>query len=272
MSQSGPKDIVATINYFAADGTTRQPGIFKKPVHGVPSEHARSMTIHDVRPIVGNFKLDANGFQFVKLPPKDTGRDFNAYEDETIANEYYLELAEIVKNLTGASTVHVFNHVLRQTADAPTGHPHVDYTGVPSHLEGTKAELRLPPPISALFNTSTRYAYINAWRPIRTIQRDPLALADALTVPASDYQLRARKFPSGVESGNYIMSHGSKEEMHRWYYMPEMSPEDLVVFKGYDTLQDEKGWRCPHTAVVVEGTAGLPPRESIECRAICFWE
>lgn len=113
---------------------------------------------------------------------------------------------------------------------------------------------------------------MNTWRPVKTVHRDPLALADATTVPASDYQLRARKFPSGVESGNYIMSHANNEEQHQWYYMHEMSPNDLVVFKGYDTKQDLPGWRCPHTAVVLEGTESLPPRESIECRAVCFWE
>lgn len=173
---------------------------------------------------------------------------------------------------TGANTVNVFNHFVRQNAGDPSGHPHVDYCGVPKLLEGTKEELRLPPHIVKLYDTSSRFCYVNTWRPIQTVKRDPLALADATTVPGSDYQLRARKFPSGVESGNYIMSHGSASEQHRWYYMPDMSPEDLVVFRGYDTKQDLPGWRCPHTAIVLEGTEHLPPRESIECRAVCFWE
>ncbi|TVY83763.1 Gibberellin cluster GA4 desaturase [Lachnellula suecica] len=261
--ESDRRDILADINYFAADGTTRQPGVFKKPVHGVRSEYARLMTIRNIRSIVDDFQINVNGFQFVRLPTKE--RDVT--DVELVKNEYYQELSDTVKSITGASTVHVFNHVLRQTTDAPSGHPHVDYCGVPELLEGTKQEIPLPPHISKLYGTSSRFCYVNTWRPLKTLNRDPLALADATTVPDSDYQLRARKFPSGIESGNYIMSHGSDVEQHRWYYMPGMSPDDMVVFKGYDTKQDLPGWRCPHTAIVLERTEHLPPRESIECRA-----
>jgi hypothetical protein len=92
---NGRWNVVSSINYFAADGTIRQPGTFKKPVHGVPAEHARSKTIRDVRPIVEHFKLDTNGFQFVKLPAKE--RDVK--NDEVIRNDYYLELSNVVKNV-----------------------------------------------------------------------------------------------------------------------------------------------------------------------------
>jgi hypothetical protein len=91
----GRKDVVADINYFAADGTTRQPGIFKKPTYGASTEYARSMMIHDIRPIVDDFKLDVNGFQFVKLPAKERSVEDN----KTIQQEYYTELEDIVKDL-----------------------------------------------------------------------------------------------------------------------------------------------------------------------------
>jgi hypothetical protein len=67
------------------------------------------------------------------------------------------------------------------------------------------------------------------------------------------------------------MSHKSEEEEHMWYYKSEMEPDDMVVFKGYDTKQDEQGWRCPHTAFVLPGSESEPPRESIEARVVCFW-
>ena len=183
--------------------------------------------------------------------------------------------------------MYVFNHVIRQHSDPseeggqdekgrwkiiPSGHPHVDYCGVPELMEGTKKEIVLPPAITKLYNTSSRFCFLGAWRPLKTLKKDPLAVADTTTVPASDYQLRARIFRSGIESGNYVMSHGSRDEQHRWYYMHEMQPNELVVFKGYDTKQDLPGWRCPHSAFVIPGTANLPPRESIESRIICFWD
>lgn len=66
----------------------------------------------------------------------------------------------------------------------------------------------------------------------------------------------------GLEGGAY----------HTWYYMSAMRENEMVVFKGFDTKQDLPGWRCPHTAFVLEGTEALPPRESIEVRAVCFWD
>lgn len=225
----------------------------------------------------------------------------------------------LLLNRTGATTIHIFNHCIRQCADPskqgsldplgrwqviPSGHPHVDYAGRPCDLRGTLQELQFPPPIAARFgfasssssssSSSTprpRFAFINAWRPLATVRRDPLAVADAATVPAEDYRIRAREFRrTGVRSGNYVLSHhhhhhhGGEEEEddgavghhhdhHQWYYMSGMREDEMVVFKGFDTKQDLPGWRCPHTAFVLdEGTKALPPRESIEVRAVCFWD
>lgn len=54
--------------------------------------------------------------------------------------------------------------------------------------------------------------------------------------------------------------------------MHEMQANEVVVFKGYDTKRDLPGWRCPHTAFVIPGTEDLPPRESIEARAVAIWD
>lgn len=196
--------------------------------------------------------------------------------------------ADIVPPSTGASTVHVFNHCIRQCNEAvskgkldfsgrwlaaASGHPHVDYAARPEDIQGTLEELNFPAEIARRFGSSSRFAFVNAWRPLRTVRRDPLAVADASTVPGSDYQIRARQFrQSGVRSGNYVMSHGGRKDQHAWYYMHEMHPDELVVFRNYDTKRDVPGWRCPHTAFEIPGTEDLPVRESIEIRAACFWD
>lgn len=126
------------------------------------------------------------------------------------------------------------------------------------------------------------------------MRRDPLPVANATTVPALDYRIRARELSrTGTRSGNYVLSHHGGEEreekrrkkgasweekeeevvgQHRWYYMSAMREDEMVIFKGIDTKQDLPGWRCRHTAFVLEGTEAFPPRESIEVRAVCFWE
>jgi hypothetical protein len=147
----------------------------------------------------------------------------------------------------------------------------VDYCGDLDFLEGTRQELNLPPDISLLYDASSRYSYLGAWRPLKTLRKDPLAVCDATTVPDSDYQLRLREFRSGVKSGNYVMSHAEEKQRHQWYYMSDMTPDEIVVFKGYDTDQSKPGWRCPHTAIKLPGTDHEPSRESIEARIVCFW-
>lgn len=275
-------DIVADVNYFPDLGTPISKSAWKTRYLGVGDDFTRSMHIHDVRIGDKTFKLDTHGFQFVTLQPRErvTGAD----DEETIRREYYPELEGLAKNLTGATTAYVFNHVVRAHSspsekgildsrgrwqDIPSGHPHVDYAGDPDSLRGTRAELNLPPKISSLFDTSSRFAFLGIWRPLKTVRKDPLAVCDATTVLDSDYQVRLREFSrTGIKSANYVLSH---REQHAWYYMSEMQPHEIIVFKGYDTKQDEAGWRCPHTAFVLPESEEQLPRESIEARVLCFW-
>lgn len=129
----------------------------------------------------------------------------------------------------------IFNHCIRQCSDAalkgrldslgrwqvaPSGHAHVDYAGRPKDLGGTLEELQLPRDITSRFENASRFSLVNAWRPLKTVLRDPLAVADATSVPASDYVIRERQFrPSGVRSANYVLRHHGEKDQHMWYYM-----------------------------------------------------
>ncbi|KAH7092263.1 hypothetical protein FB567DRAFT_516869 [Paraphoma chrysanthemicola] len=283
-SHSG--DVTADINYFPALGTPIPKSAWKTRYLGDRDGDTRSMVIRDVRMIDKTFGLDAHGFQYVHLPPKQ--RVTRDSDEDTIKREYYSELETIAKDLTGASTAHVFNHVIRAHSspnqkgiqdaygrwqDIPSGHPHVDYAGDPSAIAGTLQELNFPAPIAQLFSSSSRYCFLGAWRPLKMVTKDPLAVCDSTTVPDEDYQVRLREFSrTGIKSANYVLSHGAAEQKHEWWYMSEMQPDELVVFKGLDTKRDEPGWRCGHTAFRVEGTEGEEPRESIEARIVCFWD
>ncbi|KAI4695470.1 uncharacterized protein J4E84_002097 [Alternaria hordeiaustralica] len=295
-------DVIANINYFPATGIPIPKSEWKVKYLDDKDEYTRPMLIRDVRKANKTFDLDVNGFTFVTLPQKQRVDRHSSEED--VKREYYPELEEVVKKLTNASTVHIFNHVIRahtspsakgiqdalgRWQDIPSGHPHVDYAGSASALSGTLTELSLPPHINNLFTTSTRYAFLNCWRPLKTVRRDPLAVCDADTVPESDYQVRLREFSrTGNRSENYVISCGALEKQereeegggmeegigkgHEWWYMSGMQPWEMVVFKGLDSKREERGWRCPHTAFRVEGSEGEEARESIEARVVAFWE
>lgn len=165
------------------------------------------------------------------------------------------------------------NHSMQDPSlNGPAGHPHVDYCGSKELIKAIQESLPLPDELKAKFKTGSRYAFIGTWRPLKTIVKDPFALCDAATVPDSDYQLKTRVYPNGMLGANHIMGHGSEKEQHRWYYMNGMTTEEMVVFNGHDSKQDEPGFRCPHTGFLMPGTEDAPPRESIETRVVCFWD
>ena len=113
-----------------------------------------------------------------------------------------------------------------------------------------------------------RFAGINIWRAIRgPVKQLPLALCDAQSVQtgdlvASDLILRGRV------SETYKVAYNAS---HRWYYFPDMRPDEAIVIKCYDS--DESRARfTPHAAFNDPTTApDSPPRESIEVRAFAFF-
>lgn len=54
----------------------------------------------------------------------------------------------------------------------------------------------------------------------------------------------------------------------RWYYAPEMTSEEVLLIKGWDSLHDGRARFTPHTAFPLPNQEGAPAREGIEERTI----
>jgi hypothetical protein len=57
---------------------------------------------------------------------------------------------------------------------------------------------------------------------------------------------------------------------HRWYYFPNMTRDEVLVFMQYDSLRSAGG-RVPHASFHDRTFSGLPPRESIDIRALAYF-
>ena len=58
---------------------------------------------------------------------------------------------------------------------------------------------------------------------------------------------------------------------HRWYYVPEMRADEVLLLKCYDSKTDGRARFAPHTAFTDPTTPpDAAPRESIELRALVF--
>lgn len=116
-----------------------------------------------------------------------------------------------------------------------------------------------------------RFAIVQAWRPINKPVVDcPLAILDARSIKESDLEESTLVYPDR-EGYTYIVAPNAE---HKWYFVPEMHREEVMLFKVYDSQLDGRTRFGAHSAFdIVDAPAGAPPRESIEVRAlICFDE
>ena len=113
-----------------------------------------------------------------------------------------------------------------------------------------------------------RVQVINLWRPIRGPLRDsPLAMVDGTTVAPDDLVASDLIYPNR-RGETYSVKYNPN---HRWFYFPEMTADEALLLKCYDSLDDGRTRFGPHTAFTDPTTpVDAAPRESIELRALVF--
>ena len=233
------------------------------------SERQHPMEIRDGRPARKEFSLDDNGFVFVDH--NSAVKDF--FDPQQLESVYYPEVERLVKELSGAKRVVVFDHTLRSGDEAereaklvrePVLSAHNDYTewSGPQRVReimGDEAERLL----------RRRFAIVQVWRAIRKpIQANPLAILDARSLVPEDLLVAERRYPHRVGQ-TYRLKHNPN---HRWFYFPEMRRDEALVFKVYDSETDGRARFTPHTSFVDPATPpGSSPRQSIEARTMAFF-
>lgn len=112
-----------------------------------------------------------------------------------------------------------------------------------------------------------RVQIINVWRPIKTVECDPLAVADAHSVVEEDLVPIGLIYPT--RKGETLNVRHSPA--HRWYYKKGLTPEEVLLIKCFDSKVDGRARRVPHTAFVdPTSKPDAPSRESIEVRCLVF--
>lgn len=115
-----------------------------------------------------------------------------------------------------------------------------------------------------------RWKIINAWKPIKVVERDPLGLAVAGSVPDKDLISLKRYRPDGsLSESRYSVLAG---EGHEWYYVPQQLPDEMLLFTQYSDSPDRGvADRVAHCAFVLPDTEDKPIRESVEVRALVIF-
>lgn len=207
--------------------------------------------------------LDVEGFALAR---QASAIDFD--DEALIATIGRAQAGELVRAATGAARVIVFDHTQRKRApDAPrqpSTRVHVDYTAnsAPARVRdllGDEADALL----------QKRVAFVNVWRAIRHPAADwPLVLCDARTVGAQDLAATDIIYPDR-RGEIYGLLHNPAQ---RWFYYRNLALDEALLVKCYDSRTDVARF-TPHTAFENPLTPpSAPPRESIEFRAIAFFD
>jgi hypothetical protein len=255
--------------------TTTKPRVLMSANHAEANKRNgdfRSVPVEiaDARSLSEPPTLDGEGFALVKHL---TGvADF--YDSAAVEQVYYVEIAELLRRVTGAAEVHVFDHTLRVEDEAkrrihgtrlPVSVAHNDYTER-SALQRVRDVLA---PEMAERLLTGRFAIVNVWRSFgASPERFPLAAADGRTIPQTDY-VTVDLVYSDRTGEVYYTAHSSGQ---RWFYFSRMQPNEAMLFKCFDSARDGRTRYTAHTGFAnPHAPTQTPPRESIEVRTLLYF-
>jgi hypothetical protein len=255
--------------------TAEKPYVYAyTPPEGVPATNFKlkgeKVRIENARPLADQLDVDVQGFEIVRQ--KSGVRDF--WDEAQTLGVGHPETAELVKRITGAARVVVFDHTRRRRTPGvrdrtpgadrqPASRVHVDQT-----VESGAQRVRDVMGDEAEALLKGRAAIINVWRPVRNVARDwPLAFADARTVEAADLIASDLIFQHR-RGENYSVAYNPAQ---RWMYVPDLAPDEAILIKCWDSDPSVARF-TPHTAFDDPTTPpGTAPRESIEFRTFAFF-
>lgn len=227
--------------------------------------------VSDVSGEEDQYTLDSHGFQYCRRGSKEKA----FLDDARIEAEYYPECAQLLRDVTGARRVHVFNHKVRR---GPTHWHHlglqnlanrgpVTKTHVDQSYHGAELRLRWELPGEADELVRKRYQIINVWRPIQTILKDPVAVADARSVPDADL-VAADMTEDDYRGESWVVR---PNPAHRWYYKHRLGPDEALLIKCFDS-DEAVARRALHSAFEDPAYRDRESRQSIEVRCLVLYD
>ncbi|KAL2211720.1 methyltransferase CmcJ [Sarocladium strictum] len=236
-------------------------------------------SFHDIRSEAQSCSLDRQGVRVLRHP---TSLDLEAFRDRAqVESRYFDEVRHILRSVEGGyDKAFIFDWRLRDSTIPTPSNNELDMNDLTTWLrpsptvhvdQSTQAvvhriRLHLPEEAASLFKGRVRI--VNVWRPIEHAVEDyPLAFCDPCSVPDRDLvecdHIR-RKF-----KGATLYAHFN--EAHRWNYLGNHSPDEVLLLKMFDSDASVPAKRLPHASFRhPTATAQSRPRRSIEVRAMLF--
>lgn len=234
------------------------------------TQESRKVEVANGRFCQEKFSVGANGFELIKFASELT----NVRDIDAVRRIFRPEAEQILKRLTGASRVLMFNHIVRDSSEAPLG----DHFAAPrfchvGHDQATYESIirtcLSPGEADALLGR--RWAAYSMWKPMASVKNLPLAVCDARTVFEENLvpndQGADASVPLQQKSGLGV-TFNSKQ---RWYYFPDMTAEEALVLKIWDTDIDLPQWVAHSAFVDPTSKSDANPRVVLDGRFIAFY-
>jgi hypothetical protein len=267
------KRIEAPMNYLT-EGSEKPVNYMYTPPPGVPQRTGQygkyTIPLYDGRSVSQHLSLDTNGFMLTR---HETAVK-NFYDPDEVHTVYFPEIERLLKEVTGATKVVVFDHNVRCLTKAQKGEDgarepvkmaHNDYT----LRSGPQRVRDLLPAGEAERLLQHRFMEINVWRPIRgPVQANPLAVCDARSMTLQDFVAMDLKYQDRTGEVYAVAFNPN----HRWFYFPRMQRDEVLLLKGYDSMEDGRARFTAHSSFEDPTTPpDAPARESIEVRTLVFF-
>lgn len=250
--------------------------IDKNELQHIGSRH--EVVVHNARLLNPKPTLDSHGFQLVHAP-----HSFDLLDTDVVVNEFYAHCRQVLKQVTGCSSVVGGGHEYRNGFGGESGERGIKPTpngSAGAYAGGIHSDMCavVEDAFSKIIPQGRHFESINIWRSVKKgelVQTMPLCVCDMRSVDPKDIV-----FGDGTATGNIRQYYKVVDQRvvfspnQRWYYFPDMSDDEVLLFRQYDTRQEELNLRTVfHTAAADPNTPpDAPMRYTIEVRMQAVYE
>jgi len=282
-------DFPVTLHYYQDGPSARDPDPNSNhhPTTSVSQQQQQQQVMmHDARQLDPPASLDRQGFALASYPSLlSSAEDFQ--DAHLVHDEYYGEVRDLVRELTGATQVGVYDHaiIVERNIDDPTTSQgvvvHCDYTeqSAPLRLLSLTESRELlmvqnepvdPEFVTHLLLEKKGFCFVNVWRSIGSSNDNTdhhenddddnnnnhsslsLAVCDARSVPKED-RIRMMAAAAGSDDKEEIMKYyyalrPNAAAHHQWYAYPRMQFHESLVYKVFDTQEPKFVFHSSATA------------------------
>ncbi|KEQ78639.1 hypothetical protein M438DRAFT_360323 [Aureobasidium pullulans EXF-150] len=172
---------------------------------------------------------------------------------------------------SGVKQINVYDYTKQERYNSLNPAHVVHFDDSPDGGMGRLQRYLKPEELASFKNDEIRIRFVNVWRPLVAVVEDsPLAMCDRQSVSVSDMFECDKIHEDHIGEGLYLIHN----EEQRWYWLPDMTSDEALVFVTWDSQFDEKHpVGPPHAACDDPKPRTSPsPRESIEVRLMVFTE